>query len=89
MTNKDRSVHMQNLSLFGTRFFNLNLTNTGNNRLVIFQNGSRLSPEKALQLSRTRVVNDTERVACLHMQLFNTRITFAFQQITKAIPVIN
>ena len=89
MTNKDTSVHMQNPSLFGARFFSLSLIKTGNIRLIIFQNGCRLSPEKALQLLRTCVVNDTERIACLHLKLFNTIITFAFQQITKTISVIN
>ena len=89
ITNKDTSVHMQNLSFFGDRFFDFTLLNTGNIRLKIFQSGRHLSPEKALQLPRTDNVNDTERVACLHLQLCNTRITFAFQQITKSIPVIN
>ena len=90
ITNRDTSVHMQNRSLFGARCFDFNLLNTGNIRLIIFQNGSQLSPEKALQLPITGVsVNDTERVACLHLKLCNTRITFAFQQITKTIPVIN
>ena len=81
-------AHMQNPSLFGARFFNFNLINTGNIRLINFQNGRRLSPKKALQLPRTGVVNDTGRVACVHLQLCKTRITFAFQQITKTIPVI-
>ena len=80
---------MQNLSLFGARFFDFNILNTGNIRLIKFQNGLHLSPEKALQLPRTDVVNNTERVACLHLQLCNTRITFAFQQITKTFPGIN
>ena len=89
ITNKDTSVHMQNLSLFGARVLDFNLLNTGNIRLIIFQNGRHLSPEKALQLPRTGVINDTERVACLHLQLCHTRITLAFQQITKTIPVTN
>ena len=89
LTKRDTSVHMQNRSLFGARCFDFNLLNTGNIRLIIFQNGSQLSPEKALQLPITGVVNDTERDACVHLQLCNTRITFAFQQIAKTIPVIN
>ena len=40
---------MQNLSLFGARHFDFNLLNTGNTRLIVFQNGRHLSSEKALQ----------------------------------------
>ena len=78
--------HAESFFLLAARFLfqNINLIKKRlQNQADNFQKegqGSRLSLGEAVQLRRTRVVDDTERVACFHLQHFNRRITIAFHK---------